>query len=100
MYKPILQTASNEPPAIRSAKPPETGRGLIDDSTFTAIEVDRLFDAVNHSETVAGQATLYRSLAQPLRDGNAIKEKQDALRELRARPDLTKNIETLVKTAA
>ncbi|MCI0654620.1 MAG: DNA mismatch repair protein MutS [Methylococcaceae bacterium] len=100
MYKPILQTASNEPPAIRSAKPRETGRGLVDDSTFVAIEVDRLFDAVNHSETIAGQASLYRSLAQPLRDADAIKEKQDALRELRARPDLTEKIETLVKTAA
>lgn len=100
MVKPILQAAGNEPPAIRFAQPRETGAGLIDDSTFTAIEVDRLFDAVNHSATIAGQATLYRSLAQPLRDGHAIKEKQDALRELRARPDLTEKIETLVNTAA
>lgn len=100
MYKPILQADRNEPPAIRTAKPAETGAGLIDDSTFTAIEVDRLFDAVNHSETIAGQATLYRSLAQPLRDGSAIKAKQEALKELRSRPELTEKIEQLVKTAA
>ncbi|MGH8552773.1 MAG: MutS-related protein, partial [Methylococcales bacterium] len=77
-----------------------TGQGVIDLSTFTAIEVDRLFDAVNHSESIAGQASLYRSLAQPLRDSRAIREKQDALRELRARPDLTEKIESLVKNAA
>ncbi|MGH8474551.1 MAG: MutS-related protein, partial [Methylococcales bacterium] len=78
-YEPILKANSNEPPAVRSAKPLATGQGVIDLSTFTAIEVDRLFDAVNHSKSIAGQATLYRSLAQPLRDEHAIREKQDAL---------------------
>ncbi|MGR9105821.1 MAG: MutS-related protein [Gammaproteobacteria bacterium] len=100
MYKPILQATSNEPPKVRSSKPPETGAGLIDQSTFLAIEVDRLFDCVNHSETVAGQATLYRSLAEPLRDAEAIQKKQEALRELRARPDLHEKIGNLVQTAA
>jgi hypothetical protein len=100
MYKPILQAGRNEPPSVRSAKPLETGAGVIDGSTFTAIEVDRLFDAVNHSETRAGQATLYRSLAEPLRDATAIKAKQDAFRELSSRPDLSEKIETLIKNAA
>ncbi|MGH8550907.1 MAG: MutS-related protein [Methylococcales bacterium] len=100
MYKPLLEADSNEPPAIRSAKPLATGAGVIDDSTFTAIEVDRLFDAVNHSETRAGQATLFRSLAQPLRDANAIQAKQDAFRELRSRPDLIEKIGALVQNAA
>lgn len=99
MYTPILQAKSNEPPEIRSAKPHETGAGLIDESTFRAIEVDRLFDAVNQSESVAGQATLYRSLAQPLRDIKSIRDKQDALRELRENPDLSEKIENLVKNA-
>lgn len=100
MYKPILHADLNEPPSIRSAKPLETGAGVIDGSTFAAVEVDRLFDAVNRSETRAGQATLYRSLAQPLRDAQAIRAKQEAFRELRCRPDLVESIETLVKNAA
>lgn len=100
MYEPILQADHNKPPVIRSAKPPATGKGVIDPSTFAAIEVDRLFDAVNHSETTAGQATLYRSLTQPLRDASTIRAKQDAVRELRARPELTAKVESLVKTAA
>ncbi|MFU8790464.1 MAG: DNA mismatch repair protein MutS, partial [Methylobacter sp.] len=49
-------------PTIKSSKPLETGDGVIDQRTFNTIEVDQLFDAVNHASTIAGQAVLFRSL--------------------------------------
>ena len=100
MYEPILQKDSNEPPAIRSAKPLAIGKGVIDQSTFTAIEADRLFDAVNHCETVAGQATLYRSITEPLRDESEILAKQEAVEELRSNPELAQKIESMVQAAS
>ncbi len=100
MSDPIFETGLNEPPKIRSSKFSATGESVIDESTFNAIEIDRLFDSVNHSETVIGQATLYKSLIRPLSDIEAITEKQTALNELTHKPDLRKKIESLVANAS
>ncbi len=100
MYETILNTKTNEPPEIRSADPLETGEGVIDEATFRTIEVDRLFDAVNHSETLIGQSILYRSLARPLDSAEAIRMKQEALRELQSNSELREKIEALLTRAA
>src|SRR5574337_262535 len=98
MSEPLL-TAIGKELSVRSARAAKTGEGVLDLSTFNTIEVDRLFDAVNHASTIAGQATLYRSLANPLSSIEAITAKQDALRELDAKPDLRARIEALVQHA-
>lgn len=85
MPEPLL-TAIGKELSVRSARAAKTGEGVLDERTFNTIEVDRLFDAVNCAGTVAGQATLYRSLAHPLSSIEAITAKQDALKELDSRP--------------
>lgn len=99
MSEPIL-TAIGKELSVRSARAAKTGEGVLDESTFNTIEVDRLFDAVNHASTIVGQATLYRSLAHPLSSVEAITAKQDALKELNSKPDLRAKIEVLVQHAA
>ena len=83
-------------PTIKSSKPLETGDGVIDQRTFNTIEVDKLFDAVNHASTIAGQAVLFRSLTQPLNALNEIKTKQQAVKELRNNPALKEQLEQIV----
>lgn len=99
LYKTLLQSDAKEPPAVRFATPGATGEGVIDVSTFQAIEVDRLFDAINHAATLTGQATLYRSLVQPLASANLVRAKQDAVREIESNKALRESLETLTKQA-
>src|SRR5574337_2172635 len=99
MHEPLL-TAIGKGLSVRSARAGATGEGVLDESTFNTIEVDRLFDSVNHASTIAGQATLYRSLAHPLSSVEAIRAKQDALKELDSNVDLRARIEALVQHAA
>ncbi len=99
LYEPVLRT--NEiPPRARSTKSLKLGEGVIDDVTFRTIEVDRLFDAVNNSSTVVGQATLYRSLARPLNSADIIKAKQEALQELSSDNNLSTRLEELAQRAS
>src|SRR5574337_351454 len=99
MFEPLLKAIGKEL-SVRSARAAATGEGVLDESTFNTIEVDRLFDAVNHASTIAGQAMLYRSLAHPLSSVEAISAKQDALKELDSDADLRARIEALVQHAA
>jgi hypothetical protein len=99
LYTPILKFDAKQPPTIRAAMPGDTGKGVIDAVTFQAIEVDSLFDGVNYAVTVVGQASLYRSLVQPLRSGELIRSKQDALREIESELELREGLEILVNHA-
>jgi DNA mismatch repair protein MutS len=99
LYATLLQPDAKEPPAIRCTAPGGTGEQVIDASTFQSIEVDKLFDSVNHAITVVGQATVYRSLAQPLASGGLIRAKQDAVREIEANGALREGLESLVRQA-
>ncbi|PWB48519.1 MAG: DNA mismatch repair protein MutS [Candidatus Methylomirabilota bacterium] len=99
MHEPLL-TAVGKELSVRSAKAAATGEGVLDESTFNTIEVDRLFDAVNHASTITGQATLYRSLAHPLNSIETIRAKQEALKELDSNADLRARVEALVEHAA
>jgi DNA mismatch repair protein MutS len=92
----IMQSWGDAWPEVRATKP----AGVIDESTFKTIEVDELFDAVNHCTTTIGQAVLYRSLAQPLDALDAIQEKQQAITELQKNAELAGDIESIVKMAA
>lgn len=87
-------------PHARSSKPLKIGEGVIDERSFNTIEVNEVFDSVNHASTLIGQAVLFRSLAQPLDVLDDIKAKQEAVEELRNNPSLKDNIERIVQNAA
>lgn len=98
-YPPLLQKDSQNPPAVPSAIPAEAGAGVIDGATFHTIEVDKLFEAIDHTTTRTGKSLLYRSLAQPLANFNNIVAKQQALAEIEAVPTLREGLEKLLKLA-
>lgn len=95
----ILRPDSTEPPAVPSAQPGETGKGVLDPQTFQVIEVGELFGALNHTTTRIGQAVLYRSLTLPPTSAAAIRERQAAVRELEANPPLREGVERLLEGA-
>ena len=101
MQETILHSWQDEAwPTIKSSKPLPMGEGVIDETAFNTIEIDKVFEAVNHATTTVGQATLYRSLCQPLSDLKEIKAKQDAVLELQKNQKLKDQIEQLVASAA
>ena len=100
MKETILQGWQGAWPAGKSSKPLATGLGVIDESAFNTIEVDKVFEAVNHTSTMIGQAVLYRSLTQPLDALDEIKAKQEAVEELRSNPALKEILENILESAA
>jgi DNA mismatch repair protein MutS len=99
----MIETLLNrwqDSPDIKVTKPLATGEGVLDQAAFDTIEVDKLFEAVNHAATTTGQAVLYRSLTQPLDDINAIQAKQTAVEELRDHPELMAALDNMIQTAA
>ncbi len=101
MQETILQSWQDEAwPTIKSSQPLPMGDGVIDSTAFNTIEIDKVFEAVNHASTTVGQATLYRSLCQPLSDIRAIKAKQEAVEELRENQKLKGQLEDMVTSAA
>jgi len=55
---------------------------IIDQNTLVAIDIRDLFNAVNHTKTKTGAATLFRSLVKPLDSLELILEKQNSIKEL------------------
>lgn len=100
MKQTILQSWPESGPLITSAKPLPTGEGVIDVGAFDTIEVEELFEAVNHCDTTIGQSVLYRSLAQPLDSIEAIQSKQEAVEEIRSNLELRAGLERIVENAA
>lgn len=99
LYPTLLQSGAKAPPEIRATQPAEIGVNVIDAGTFQAIEIDKLFDSVDHAATLTGKATLYRSLVRPLVDADLIRAKQDAVREIEARPEMRQGLEALIGNA-
>ena len=98
-YPPLLQKDNKSPPSIPSVVPFDAGVGVIDEPTFRTIEVDKLFESIDHTRTRTGQAVLYRSLARPLADHASIVAKQEALAEIEADPSLQNGLENLLNKA-
>ena len=99
LYPTLLQSDAVEPPPIRRPPPARPAENVIDPATFDSIEVDKLFDSVNHASTLAGQATLYRSLTRPLSSADLIRAKQDAVREIETHGEMRQRLENLLKQA-
>lgn len=95
----LLKAWNEQWPDIRVSKPGETNAGVLDANAFESIEVDHVFDTINNAQTTLGQAVLYRSLAEPLADVQAIVDKQDAVKELQANPELKNALEQLLANA-
>jgi DNA mismatch repair protein MutS len=87
-------------PVVKSFEALPMGEGVLDETAFNVMEIDKLFDVVNHASTTIGQAVIYRSIARPLSDVKAIQAKQDAVKELKDNPQLRGQIEQLVANAA
>ncbi|MDD5579699.1 MAG: DNA mismatch repair protein MutS [Methylobacter sp.] len=100
MNETLLQSWNDAWPTVKCSKPLNTGVGVIDESAFNTIEVDKVFDTINHASTIAGQAVLFRSLTQPLKSLDAIKSKQEAIEELRNNSLLKENLENIIEKAA
>ena len=100
MKETLLQSWQNDWPNIKSTKPLTIGTGVIDESAFNTIEVDKVFDAINYASTIVGQAVLYRSLTQPLDNLDAIRAKQESIEELRNTPALKDALEQVLQNAA
>jgi DNA mismatch repair protein MutS len=97
-YEPILK-ASGAEPSLHSMRPGRMGEGVIDEASFKTLEIDRLFEVLNTSRTLVGQAVLYRSLVQPLVFPEVIGAKQEALQELESDIRLRARIEEFVERA-
>ena len=73
----------------------------LDGTTLSAIDVRDLFEAVNHTKTRTGAATLFRSLVRPLDSLDLILEKQNSVRDLgdnrRLRKALNDYLDSLAK---
>ena len=100
MQETILHSWQEEAwPLIKSSKPLTMGEGVIDETAFNTIEIDKVFETVSHATTTVGQATLFRSLCQPLSDIKEIKAKQDAVKELEKNQKLKEQVEYMVDSA-
>ncbi|MGR9087873.1 MAG: MutS-related protein [Gammaproteobacteria bacterium] len=100
MSETLLHSWQDAWPVIKSARPLDAGEGVIDESAFNTIELDKVFDTVNYAETTLGQAYLYRSLARPSDDPDRLKAKQEAVEEIRHHPELKESIERILSRAA
>lgn len=89
-----------QPAEIKGTRPTESEQGVLDPKTFDAVEVDALFEGMDHAETQIGQAVLYRSLAQPTHHAEVLQKKQEALRELAMNPALLSAYEEFIKKMA
>ncbi len=99
LYPTLLHDDLKAPPPIRPEHPDQGLAGVIDGSTFLSLEIDKLFESVNHGQTRIGQAVLFRSLRQPVTDHALLESKQAALRELEEHPALRQQIEGIVSRA-
>jgi energy-coupling factor transporter ATP-binding protein EcfA2 len=100
MKETVLQSWQDQWPIVKSNKPWAATSGVIDESAFSTLEVDKLFDSVNHATTTIGQTLLYRSLTQPLDTLEAVRTKQQSVEELRNNPQLKDSLEQILLNAA
>ncbi|WP_019865118.1 MutS-related protein [Methylovulum miyakonense] len=100
MKETLLKIWQDAWPGIKATQPLPTGEGVIDESAFNTLEVDKVFDAVNYATTTVGQAVLYRSLTQPSDNLEELHAKQEAVRELSDNPHLAAALANIIGLAA
>lgn len=101
MQDTILNSWQDESwPVVKSTKPLPIGEGVIDETAFATLEIDKVYESVNYASCTVGQAVLYRSLCQPLNSLKDVKAKQDAVKELEKNQSLKDQIAKIVDHAA
>lgn len=86
--KKFILSDSDRPTHMEDIRPTAADHETLDPKTFTAIETEALFHAIDHTTTETGRLTLYRSLARPAQDAQVAQQKQIALREIESNPEL------------
>jgi hypothetical protein len=84
----FILSDSDHPTQIEDIRPTETDHESLDPKTFSAIETEALFHAIDHTKTEIGRLALYCSLARPAQNAQVIQQKQIALREIESNPEL------------
>jgi hypothetical protein len=84
----FLLSDTDQPTTIDDIRPAETSYEALDPKTFAAIEAETLFNAINKTQTEIGHLLLFRSIARPAQDALVLQQKQIALREIEANPEL------------
>jgi hypothetical protein len=98
--QPPLLSTGERPVGARATRPTDADKGVLDAKTFDAIEADQLFESLNHAATHAGQCVLYRSLARPGIDAAAVRDKQEAVRELESNSGLRESLQRFIDAMA
>jgi hypothetical protein len=98
--QPPLLSTGERPVGARDTRPTDADKGVLDAKTFDAIEADQLFESLNHAATHAGQCVLYRSLARPGIDAAAVRDKQEAVRELESNSGLRESLQRFIDAMA
>lgn len=96
----FILSSGKKPAQIRDTRPTAEDPGVVDVRTFAAVEIDALFDEINHAQTRTGQSILYRSLARPVTDAALLQNKQEALGELESTPELADALEKYISQLA
>ncbi|SES76935.1 MutS domain III [Nitrosomonas marina] len=94
---PFILSSGDRPVSIDNFRPAESDHTVLDPKTYEAIEAEKLFATINHTQTEAGRLCLYRSLARPLPDAQVLQMKQDALREIEANQNICEALERYVE---
>ncbi|MCH9698611.1 MAG: DNA mismatch repair protein MutS [Gammaproteobacteria bacterium] len=96
----ILEIDAKTPPTRDAFKSLTCGTGLIDEATANTIEIEALYDAVNHCQTRAGEIALWRRLLQPYRSHDDITQVQQAMSELDNKNQLSQSITKMLEDVA
>ncbi|SFE60633.1 DNA mismatch repair protein MutS [Nitrosomonas sp. Nm166] len=86
--KQFILSDSDRPTRMHDIRPTQANYEALDPKTFEAIEVEALFDAIDHTQTEIGRLVLYRSMARPDQDAQVLQQKQIELREIESNPEL------------
>lgn len=87
-YEKFILSDSDQPTSIHDIRPTEANYAALDPKTFEAIEAETLFHTIDNTMTETGRLALYRSIARPVQDAQVLQQKQMALREIEANPQL------------
>ena len=85
---PCILSDSDRPTTIADLRPSEENFAALDPKTYAAIEAEALFYAIDQTKTETGHLTLYRSIARPCQNAQVLQQKQQALQEIEANPQL------------
>ena len=96
----ILNPSSLRPPEANPSHPQFETTGVLDQETYQSLEVPRLFNVLNRTQTRIGASFLLRSLTNPMTEIDEIKAKQECLRGLQNDAALKNHLQSYVEQLA